>query len=954
MDDAPALALDEVLAERISQLTAGLNLSAEQQAQAECLLAVSEFARRVWENQTAAVAELIPKLSEAQSVPTLIAELDAELAQAADEAAVSAVLRRFRNLQLLRAAWRDINGLTDLVSILAEVTQVAEISLQAATQWATTHLEARFGVPRNRAGARQQVVVFGMGKLGGHELNFSSDIDLIFAWPEPGQADGDKALDNSEFFTRLARLIVQLMDTVTVDGFVFRTDVRLRPFGDAGPLAMHFNQMEDYFTKHGRDWERYAWVKARPVAGDTAAGNAFVRELRPFIYRRYPDYTVYEGLRRMKGMIAAEVKRKDTERNIKLGRGGIREIEFIAQVFQLVRGGQQRAFRRRRLLPTLENLAAEGELPVAVTEELTEAYHFLRILENRLQQLNDEQTHHLPVDTSKQQRIAWGMQRSWAEVEQQCAHWRERVHYHFQQVFVETKTDSAASAFVSVWNHALTPEDAQAYLIKAGFKADETLETLAERLNKLRCGRWFEALDEPARQALERVGPVLLETAMNTEEPVLAATRLLIIVEAIGRRGAYFSLLSENQPALMRLAKLCSASRWVTDEVASQPMLLDELLDTRVDSTIRSKAMLREQLADVLAEFDADDLEDQMDALRRFKNAAVLQIAVADLTDRLPIMQVSDALTEVAEVVLDAVLSLAWALTTKRYGVPHCEEEPGKARVANFAVVAYGKLGGIELGYSSDLDLVFLHDSRGSKQQTDGKKSIENAVFFSRLVQRIISMLSANTAAGQVYEVDTRLRPSGRSGLLVSSVEGFTKYQQASAWTWEHQALIRARVVACTPTTAAGSCPIVGAFEQVRKETLAQPRDATALREEVIKMRNKMRDHLETADAGYVDLKQSAGGITDIEFMVQYAVLRWAAEQNKLLAWTDNIRLLETLGREGLLSAADSDALINAYQRLRQRGHRLSLQGVKAQLAEHELQDERDRVSRIWQQLMAA
>ncbi len=876
-------------------------------------------------------------------------ELEARVTQSLrdteDEAEMMRRLRRLRQHEYLRIAWRDIVMAQPVEQVLAELTEVAEACIRAALSWLEATMGVQWGIPRGEDGQPQALVVLAMGKLGGRELNFSSDVDLIFAYPQAGQTDAPRPIENERFFLRLAQRLIKALHEPTADGFVYRVDTRLRPFGDSGPLVLSFSALETYYERHGREWERYALIKARPISGDPQAGAQLMQRLLPFVYRRYLDFGVFESLREMKTLIAQQVQRKGWADNIKLGPGGIREIEFIVQLFQLIRGGQERELRERSLLPLLNRLGARGELSPQAAARLSEAYCFLRRLENRLQQVADRQTHELPRDPLEQTRIAYGMgYADWTQLRHEVDRHRQQVHAEFTQIFsapqAETGDDDLHDELALVWSGELPAAEAGAILVKMGYRLAAGAQ---EALHALRTSVLYQALTDTARRRLDHLMPLLLAQVGQTDAADLALPRVLRIVEATARRSTYLSLLSEHPQALSNLVRLCAASPWLSEYLAQHPILLDELLDMASLQASPDRAALHEELSRMLA--DAEDLEAQMDVLRRFHQINELRIAAADLLGGLPLMRVSDRLTELAEVIVQAVLQLAYAQLLPRYGRPTCVVE-GERRPAQFAIIAYGKLAGLELGYGSDLDLIFLHDSGGQDQHTEGPQVLENGVFFARLVQRIIHLLTTRTAAGMLYEVDTRLRPSGRAGLLVTSIDGFADYQRHHAWTWEHQALVRARPVA-------GDAELGEQFTAVRNVVLAQPRDSRQLRAQVREMRERMRASLDRSNAQQFDLKHGPGGITDIEFMVQYSVLRWACAQPDLLIYTDDIRLLETLARLGLWPQEQAQRLIEIYRTLRARIHAQSLQAQPALVAADVLAAERDYVTEQWRRLMA-
>ena len=877
-------------------------------------------------------------------------QLGEALAGVTDDNSLGVVLRQFRRREMVRIAWRDLAGWAELDETLADLSALASACVDQALNRLDQWQQAEFGTPMGEeSGEPQQLVVLGMGKLGAGELNYSSDIDLIFAYPEEGQTQGGRRqLSNSEYFIRLGRRLITALDQRTAEGYVFRVDMRLRPFGDTGPLAVSFDAMEDYYQVHGREWERYAMVKAAVIAGDREAGAELMAILRPFVYRRYLDYGAFESLREMKEMIAREVQRKGMENNIKLGPGGIREVEFIGQAYQLIRGGRDRALQIRPIQQVLKLLAEMDSLPDYVVTTLIEAYRFLRRAENRLQAMADQQTHTLPRDEADRQRLALAMGfETWAAFEGELRAQMAAVHDAFEQVFVAPQREQAAaqgSAFDAVWSGSAAAETAAQALRDQGY---EQPEAVLQVLQRLREGAAFRSLSKRGHERLDRLMPLLLGAVAAEEQPEQVLTRVINLLEAIVRRTAYLALLVENPMALSQLVQLCAASPWIARHLARYPILLDELLDARSLYAPLDRAGLEAELNQTLAQLD-NDLEQQMDALRHFKQTNVLRVAAADVMGAFPLMMVSDHLTEIAEVVLAQVVRIAYDYLEHRHGRPRSQDggpecEPG------FIVLAYGKLGGIELGYGSDLDLVFLHDDSALGQSTAGDNSVDNSVFFARLGQRIIHIMTAHTPAGTLYEVDPRLRPSGAAGMLVSSMSAFAAYQEKEAWTWEHQALVRARAVA-------GDAALIEQFEAVRSRILARQRDAEGLRREVVEMRDKMRQNLAKGGAERFDLKQDTGGIADIEFIVQYGVLRWAHAHPALLQWTDNIRLLQTLADEGLLERQDAQLLADAYRAYRAEVHRRALQEAEA-VVQDEKQGQtfaqwRQGVTRIWRDLL--
>ena len=908
----------------------------------------SEFIARACSREPALLADLLVSndLATRYAPDGCALRLERALTEATDEDRLSVALRRFRRREMVRIAWRDLAGLAGLEETLGDLTDLAESLVGAALERLHGWQVRRFGEPRDAEGSLQRLVVIGMGKLGGRELNFSSDIDLIFTYPRQGQTDGAKTVSNEEFFRRLGQRLIKTLAEPTAEGFVYRVDMRLRPFGDSGPLAISFAAFEDYYQNHGRDWERYAMIKARVIAGDRQSGERLLDGLRPFVYRRYLDYSAFESLRDMKALITQEMERKGMRRNIKLGPGGIREIEFIGQAFQLIYGGRDPALRERSILRVLDHLAASGRMPEPAVASLKQAYDFLRRVENRLQAWADQQTHYLPDDDLAKLRLAFAMgQPGWGAFTLELARHGEAVSQQFAQVFggptATPEGEAGETALAELWRNDLDEETALRVLADHGF---EPPGPAWNRLLALRNSFSYRTMSPRGRERLDALLPPVLRAVAVAPEPTATLERVLNLLETVARRSVYLALLADHPHTLEHLVKLCAASSWIGAHLARYPLLLDDLLNPAVLYAPLNRQRLAAELDLHLARAPVDDPEERLNALRYFKQTQVLRVAAADVSGAMPLMIVSDHLTEIAETLLRKVLELAWADLLPKFGQPRCVVD-GVERDAGFVIVAYGKLGGIELNYGSDLDLVFLHDSAGDRQFTVGPRSIDNPTFFARLVQRIIYWLTTRTGAGDLYEVDTRLRPSGRAGLLVSSFEAFAEYQHHQAWTWEHQALTRTRVVA-------GPAALVERFQTIRRAVLGRERDPATLRQEVRDMRERMRAELDASTAEVFDLKQGRGGIADIEFVVQYKILANAHRYPDLLIYPDNIRQLDGLERFGILSIADAARLRNAYRGLRRRIHRLKLQEQPAWIPVDEAEDERKGVIRVWQRLM--
>ena len=885
------------------------------------------------------------RLFEPSDLDWLERDLQTLTADADTDEKIIHILRVFRCRHMVRIGWRDLAGWADVEETLRDLSDLADVCIRAAYQRADALLSSRHGRPRGiESGAVQTMVILGMGKLGGRELNYSSDIDLVFLFPETGTTDGARPIDNEEYFLRAGQRIIQWLATTTVEGFVFRVDMRLRPFGDSGPLAVSFAAFEDYLQQHGRDWERYAYVKARPITGAELYQALYENVLRPFVYRRYLDFSVFEALRTMKELIAREVERDDKRHNIKLGPGGIREIEFIVQAFQLIRGGSDRRLQARELLRILPLLIGQKLLSARAVEELRQSYLYLRRLENRLQEWNDEQTHTLPEEELAKLRLAVSMGcDGWPALERELEQHRKSVAGHFANVVFGPVSDESNEdpVLANLLDAASGTDDRETVLKKTGIRAPAAL---LRELDRLREDGYYRHLDEVGQRRLQRLMPKLLRRISRVEDQVLVFARVLKIIEMIGGRTVYLALLYDNAAVLERVIDICARSQFLADQIATFPLLLDELIDPHIFEELASREQFEQELTVRIASMDDADPERQIELLKQFQRAAMFRIAVADLSGRLPLMKVSDRLTDLAELIVRAALAFAMHQVTTRHGHPRCVVD-GEERNANFTVVAYGKFGGIELGYSSDLDLVFLHDSAGEAQRTDGARPVDNAIFFARLGQRLVHLLTTHTRAGRLYEVDARLRPGGQKGLLVQSIDGFIDYEYQEAWTWEHQSLLRARSVA-------GDAALCERFERVRIEILRKAVHRDTLREDVRKMRERMRAELSKASAAQFDLKQDAGGIADIEFLVQYWMLKWADQYPPIIIFSDNIRQLESLASGALVAQQDVDFLTETYRKYRACMHHLSLEGGEGLIPKEQFCDERERVISIWTEVM--
>jgi [glutamine synthetase] adenylyltransferase / [glutamine synthetase]-adenylyl-L-tyrosine phosphorylase len=836
------------------------------------------------------------------------------LADASDMDALQRQLRAQRNRFQLWIVWCHLTSRATLEDTTAALSAMADVLIDEALQVVYTWACERDGVPRDPQGQPQQMTVLALGKLGAGELNLSSDVDLIFAYPEAGETDNGKT--NQQFFVRLGQSLIGALDTVTADGFVFRVDMRLRPFGGSGPLAMHFAAMEDYYVTHGRDWERYALIKARPCAGDLPAGAELLASLRPFVYRRYLDFGALDALRDMKARLYAE--RHDPD-DLKLGPGGIRDVEFTAQVQQLVWGGRQHELQESQLLIVLDALAQLGHLEPQAAEHLARGYRFLRDAEHTLQAEADQQTQTLPAQSLSRARLARAL--GFADYEAFLTaldDHRKRIEGVFADLIGEP--EEADSEGLKLWLEATQGTVAAQRLADFGF---EDAESAKVQLEALVTARDRSNVGGVGRERLDRLMPRLLDQLRQLEAPGLALDRVVPVLKAVMRRSAYLALLHENPATLAHFLSLASSSRWLAQELARHPAFFDALLDQRHLGALPDRETLAAELREQIALAEATGQERVLDALREYKEHHVFNVALAQVRGTLPLMNASDYLTFLAEAVLAEALDLAWRDNAQRF--------PGFAETRPFAIVGYGKLGGIELGPDSDLDVVFIHDLPGDAGQ-----------FLHRLVRRLLHIITVPTYLGSLYEVDMRLRPSGRAGTMVSTLESFRDYQLKEAWVWEHQALVRARGVA-------GDAELLERFEKVRQEVLCLPRDAAALKGDVLNMRRRMAEHHGEEEG----LKRGTGGIVDIEFMVQYLVLAHAHEHPELAVFSDNMRILETAERLELLPGRIARSLREAYLALRSEWHRSVLDLPDNERAAEVLASHRDRVRGAWEWIFA-
>jgi len=862
----------------------------------------------------AAQPALAPELDAAE--PFTRAEMDAALRNlaAGDDAEARRRLRVLRRRVMVRTMSRDLDGHAPLQEVCGAMTDLAESTIAASLECAVARLAPEFGRARDAEGRAQELIVVGMGKLGGRELNVSSDIDLVFIYPEEGETDGARRLSCAEYFERVGKRMIALIADVTEDGFAFRVDMRLRPHGDSGPLAMDFQSFEHYLVTQGREWERYAWIKARPLTGDGDRGRhaELAAIVRPFVFRKYLDFGTLAAMRRLHADVRREVARRELADHVKLGPGGIREIEFVVQALQLVRGGRDPALQVRPTLEALALLAERRMLPEGADTELARAYDFLRRAEHRLQYLDDRQTHELPGDDGDRARIAeMAGFADWASFAGELAARRADVTKHFQAVFAES---AATSAMHATWEG--THEERARLLGEAGFR---DVEGTSRRIAAAQTGQRYISLPPESRARFDALVPALVEASRLTGDPDATLVRGLDLIEAVSRRAAYLALLAEHRGALRRVATIIGASPWAAQFVTRHPILLDELLDDRVLYAPPDWPEFQGALDRLLA-LHAGDVEQQMNVLREQHQGQLFRLLAQDLGGRLTVERLADHLSELADRMLDAAQRAAWT------------QLRGAHRAAPaFAVIGYGKLGGKELGYASDLDMVFLYDDADERAEE----------VYMRFAQRLNSWLTTQTTAGPLFETDLRLRPHGDKGLLASSLEGFRRYQDSEAWVWEHQALTRARF--CAGDRAVGE-----AFEAIRTRVLTRPRDADTLAAEVLAMRERLHAAHPNRTEQF-DLKHDRGGMIDVEFIVQFLVLAHASRHPGLTRNLGNIALLGMAAELGMIPGALAEGVRNAYREMRRRQHALRLTGAQyARVAHAEAADSASAVRTLW------
>ena len=928
-------------------------------AQLQILQTASSFAYQIWESRTVSCQTFLrsyplDQTLTRQQIDDLIQDytLD-ENYQLVDEVKVMSGLRHLRTLLMMRWIWQDALQAISLEQLTDELSEFADGCIAFAKDYTYQQLIKQYGEPTfiNAQGNIQidDMAIMAMGKLGAQELNLSSDIDLIFVHQARGETNGHKAngtrsIDNKRFMTRLGQGIIKLLDNKTADGFVFRVDMRLRPWGDGSDLAIHLSALQKYFSLHGRAWERFAWLKARVVGHiDQPFYDELQALIKPFVFRYYVDYSAFSALREMKSLIQNQVAQREDLDNIKLGAGGIRDIEFIVQAFQLIYGGRHPQLQIKSCLEAMQVLSELRYLETSTYEQLQAAYRFLRRLEHGIQAINDQQTQRLPHDSQWQHNLAITLGfDNWEALLSKLNQHRNNVNVPFERMVTERQVP--------------TQEETDNGPERLDKQIARLYQVLTEDNGKLLQDFWQSKmvanLSEEARERLDDAYPVIVHALLaHQEQQQLANTalpRLIALLEAICRRSIYLVMIAENPNATIELIPMLSASPWIAKELAQYPVLLDSFLQQRYRH-LPDKLELRDILRQQLLRVEPNDEEELLSVLRLFKKNQVLAVAASDVLAERPIMKVSDSLTYIAEVVLEAALERAFAELVKRYGYPIGQDgDPVTEADCGFAIIGYGKLGGLELSYASDLDLVFLHKIK-EQGMTTGEKSVSGMKFAARLVQKLMNYLNTQTRDGRAYEIDMRLRPSGNAGMMVVSCHAFETYQFEKAWSWEHQALVRARAIC-------GDRRVTAQFCEIRREVLALPRTIEQVRSEVTSMRIKMQKHLGTSQwqqqAGKFHLKQDAGGIIDIEFLAQFAVLAYSHEYPSLTKWSDNVRIFEEVASLGIWEQQVCQDLTDAYLRIRAATHQLALSEQSLLVDESLWKETRAFLQAQWQHLM--
>lgn len=912
--------------------------------QLNTLKTASNFAHSVWQANTTDMTEFISAYPLEDTITDdTIQAICANWISLDSLEAVKSGLRKLRKRMMCRWIWQDALGLASVEQLTRELSVFADCCISIAKDAGYAELVKKYGEPRNKASKPQELIVVAMGKLGAMELNLSSDIDLVFVYDDDGYTaagEGQKELDSKRFMVRWGQHIIRLLDDVTGDGFVFRVDMRLRPWGYGSDMASNLNALKIYFAKHGREWERFAWLKARAVTGDNETQEKLNELIKSFVYRYYVDYTAFSALREMKNLIMTQVKQRNDGDNVKLGAGGIRDIEFIVQAYQLIQGGKCTELQVKHCLTALQRIQQNDFITQDVATKLHDAYVFLRRVEHAIQALNDEQTQRLPHSDEDRTRIAnvLGFADSSAFYAALNVH-RHTVTEQFNELVADRQQ----------------PDDENSLSQADSICADKLSDDDETALNAFLVSNPVKRLSAKSRQRLDDVWQDIRLAVAHSDNPSVAITRVLPFLERILTRSIYLVLLKENPNGTQHLVSLMTASPWLARELTQYPVLLDEFLLNR-NKPLPTRDELADMLRQQMLRVEPDDEEGQLAAIRLFKKSQVLHVAAMDLLADKALMKVSDSLTWIAEVVLEASVNIIYSRLTRQYGHPKLLNGERASDVnMGFGIVGYGKLGGIELGYSSDLDLVFIHglSEAAETDAGEGQKAISGLRFVMRLAQKLMALLATQTRDGRAYEVDMRLRPSGQSGALVSSLAAFEKYQHNNAWLWEHQALVRARPIC-------GDATVLSEFTRIRHETLCTERETSATKAEIIKMRKKMRDHLgtpaEDVKKGLFQLKHDAGGIVDIEFMAQYGILVSSHRFPELTTWSDNVRIFEQLGQcddpDVPCSETEAKKLTDAYLNLRAAAHHQALAEKPNIVDVTAWQATREEIRSTWQSMV--
>ena len=915
---------------------------------------VSRALRGMGARDDCAELELLQKLAAA---PFEREKMRERLARIDDPEILDDAMRRLRREVMVCVASRDVTGEADFDEVVSTMTALAEETLTAAVRVNSRALARRFGVPTDAEGRAQDMLVVGMGKLGGAELNASSDIDLVFVYDEAGETKplgefekARRSISNHEFFDKLARRVIASINDLDGTGFVFRVDMRLRPFGDSGPLVVSSAMLEEYLYSEGRDWERFAWLKGRVVnravfmqEDDFSQAVRNLESLvRPFVFRKYVDFSAISALARIHEMIRAETTRReagrDTGINVKLGSGGIREIEFICQTFQIIRGGREPTLRGRSTPPMLAELARLGSLPQETADRLTEDYIFLRNLEHALQYVDDKQTQTMPTDAAALSALAGMLALSPEVLLKKLEAIRGFVGSTFDGIFHTESPKDDDDGWPAGWK--VGAEATREPLIEAlGTAGFVHAKDLAVRILKMMRSRLLPARTPQAREQVARLVKTISGKAHgwaklrdSTVSPDEVFERYLNLIEFVLGRPSYVALLNQYPDAADRVGRMLAVSRWAADYIGEHPLVLDELVDMRApridDYTAVDRTEWLEDLRLRMKQFEGDR-ERQLNLLRDAHHSALFHLLLADLDGRLSVERLADQLSALADAVLSAVLELAWDSIATRH-----REYP------RFAVIGYGKLGGKELGYASDLDLIFLYDD--DDPQAEGN--------YIKLVRRMLSWLTMQTSSGILFDVDLRLRPNGENGLIVSNMNMFRRYQRNDdgngAWAWEHQALTRARFCAGDPQVGA-------MFEEERRYILMLPRDAAEVAAGVLEMRAKMLEGHPNKTA-FFDVKHDRGGMVDLEFIVQYLVLAYSSKHPELVNNFGTTLLTEMAASLGLIDKELARKAVQAYRHYRniQREIRLSRgETVKARVEPELVQDDFPAVLELWRQV---